>query len=358
MEPSPSGPNGSRDRIAREAPPPDPGEYLRALDEDLPPPLLHPEEGSPAWEKDEGLAERVLSHFAKNRPGPNSFPSQSLQILNLVADPHVEIGALARVVGRDPGLAAAVLKVANSALYRGASEVETVRDAITRLGLQEVARVAGMLSARTLFNPRAKAEFATFAPRWNALFHQSGTVAMAGAALAMRCRGARSDRVFLGGMLHDVGKSVALRSLAALVLDGEISLEPEDPIVDRVLDRVHLEIGGEVHQEWSLPNYLTMLAVRHHDGNIPADDEFLDIHVVRVVSAIYHLRTCLLHRGRTLEEAQESAKVLGLDRYRLRSVDAEVRDHSLRVTTMLGKDVAPMQTYGSPITGEHVLAAV
>jgi hypothetical protein len=49
-------------------------------------------------------------------------------------------------------------------------EIETVRDAITRLGLNEVGRVAGVVSARTLFNPRMRAEQAVFGSRWNALF--------------------------------------------------------------------------------------------------------------------------------------------------------------------------------------------
>jgi HD-like signal output (HDOD) protein len=280
------------------------------------------------------LAEKILAHFRANKPPPASFPALSLQILNLVARPDAEVSELAHLIARDPALSAGILSVANSAFYRGAMEIETVRDAITRLGLSEVGRVAGAVSARTLFNPRMRAEQAVFAPRWNILFHHAVTVASGAAWLALRNRRVRSDRAYLGGLLHDVGMSVALRSLAALALDGKLDPRPEEARIERALDRIHSEVGGEAHQAWNLPQYLTVLAVRHHDAEIPAGEEFVDLHAVRLASAVEDLRGPFA--ARAAREIVQSAGALQLGPFEVRALAAELREAEARTATLFG----------------------
>ncbi|HEX7624525.1 MAG TPA: HDOD domain-containing protein, partial [Anaeromyxobacteraceae bacterium] len=170
------------------------------------------EEAPPLAPEDEAedgrLAALVTERFAASRPEPASFPAIALQILNLVASPDAQVSELARLVSRDPALSAGALSVANSAVYRGVRELETVREAVTRLGLVELGRVAAAVSARTLFSPRARANQAAFGERWNALFAHAVAVGSAAATQALRHPGARSDRVYLGGLLHEVGKSL------------------------------------------------------------------------------------------------------------------------------------------------------
>jgi HD-like signal output (HDOD) protein len=284
------------------------------------------------------LSERILEHFRANRLGPASAPSLSLRILSLVAAPEPDVGELSRLVSADPALTAGVLQVANSAAYRGLMEVETVRDAIVRLGFDEVARVAGALSARSLFNPRMRAEIARYRASFAALYHRALTVANAAAWEAMQVRGGRADRAFLGGMLHDVGKSVALRSVAALSLEKRLQVPTGGPALDRLLDRVHLEVGAESHQEWGLPQYLTVIAVRHHDREIPSDAEFADLHAVRLAGAIADLRGEPAVAHRAAAELVQSAGALGRSPLQVRSLAAELRDGEQRVTASFGLD--------------------
>jgi len=286
------------------------------------------------------LAARVLDHCRRNKLGPASAPTLSLRILNLVATPDVEVTELARTIAADPALSAGLLNVANSAYYRGLSEIETIRDAITRLGFDEVGRVAGALSAKSLFNPKLRQELAAFGPRFSALYKRAITVATGAAALAMRCRGARSDRAYLGGMLHDVGRTVALRAVATLTLEGGPAMPAGDPRLGRLLDRVHVEVGGEVHQEWQLPLYLTVLAVRHHDAEIPSDADFIDLHVVRLAAAVHDLRADQAAARRAADEIVQSAGALRLDPNGVRALAAELRQAEEKVAVAFGLDGA------------------
>jgi HD-like signal output (HDOD) protein len=312
--------------------------FARALGVECPaapPPLSEEEEV-----EDIALGEQVLAHCRAHRLGPASSPSLSLRILNLVATPSAEISELARIISADPALSAGVLNVANSTYYRGLSEIETVRDAVTRLGLDEVGRVAGALSAKSLFNPKLKLELQSYGPRFSALYRRAVTVATAAAGLAMRRPGGRSDRAYLGGMLHDVGRTVALRSLALLSLDGQVKLGLGSPRLDRVVERVHLELGGELHQEWQLPQYLTVLAVRHHDEEIPADAEFTDLHVVRLTGAVYDLRAEPAWTWRASREIVQSAAALRMDATAVRALASELKQAEEKVANAFGLDGA------------------
>jgi len=312
--------------------------FARALG--LAPPAEPPPLGEEAELAELALCERILAHCRSNKLGPASAPTLSLRILNLVASPNADVSEMARLISADPALSAGILTVANSVFHRGLSEIETVRDAVTRLGLDEVGRVAGALSARSLFNPRLKLELQAFGPGFAALYRRAIAIATGAAALAMRT-GARSDRAYLGGLLHDVGRTVALRAVADLAREGQLGLEPSDPRIERAVDRVHVDVGAEVHQEWQLPQYLTVLAVRHHDPAIPAAPEFLDLHVVRVAAAVHDLHRAPAAAWRAGRELVQSAAALHLHPTGVRALWSELRQAEEKVATGFGLEGAP-----------------
>jgi len=297
---------------------------LEPMEEDLP-------------EDEEQLARAVLAHFDAHRPGPASFPAISLQVYEVAQDPDVEIARLASLIELDAALTAGVLVLANSPIFRGVDRIETARQAIARLGTGEVARLATALSTRSLFRPEVRAEFKAFAPTWNALFYHSAVVARTATSLGTIRRIPGTSNAFVGGMLHDVGKSIALRSLAALAADRQVTV-PGAAAISRVLHRVHVEVGAEVHREWRLPAHLTLLAVRHHEPSLPADGDLGALHLVRLASALSLLGSePTLHLGAPLE-AIDSARALGLAPDRVAALRVEVAEQGEWVRMLFGDE--------------------
>jgi hypothetical protein len=101
-----------------------------------------------------------------------------------------------------------------------------------------------------------------------------------------------------------------------------------------VLDLVHAEVGGEAHQQWGLPQYLTVLAIRHHDPEIPASEEFIDLHAVRLASAIEDLRGPFSARG--AREVVQSAAALQFDPFAVRALASELRAAEARTAALFG----------------------
>ncbi len=249
--------------------------------------------GAPATAEEALAGEKVRAHFALNHPGPASFPSIALRILELVRYQDVNLNELSKYIRMDGALAAGLLALANSAVYRGVKHIDTVKDAVARIGLGEVAKLTAAISTRSLYGAEELSEFQRFAPVWRVLFFHAATVARAAAELSRQKvpAGQGSEQVFMAGLLHDVGKSVALRSLAALEAGGKLA-PSTDATVTRLLHQVHVAVGAEMQRKvWNLPPLFADVAAHHHDGAVAPGDTAATVQLVRLVSAFDLLRS-------------------------------------------------------------------
>jgi HD-like signal output (HDOD) protein len=266
---------------------------------------------------------------------PSGLPTASLRILNLVARAEIELSDLASAVQQDPALTAAVLRVANSAAMGAmAGPIRTVREAITRLGVTESARVAGVVAAQTLFSPQSKLAQSLFGARLSELHVAAATIAGGAAQLSMERRTGRSDLAYLGGMLHEVGKTLALGGLSRLIQRGEAPKELDPAVLDAVLDAVHVTLGSRAHRSWELPDYLVTLCDTQAEPALPHEAEHAEQHLVRVVSGLYALRSRPLPRER-LACLVDSVQALALTPVQARALDTSLRARAQQVRQIL-----------------------
>jgi putative nucleotidyltransferase with HDIG domain len=294
--------------------------------------LLPVEEADPI---DDGelqlLVQLTTQHFRQNLPEPASFPGLALKAVELVARPDVELRQLASLVAQDPALSARVLRVANSASYARSTKAENVLGAITRLGLNEAASIISGSATQALYDPTAKAEYRLFKDRWNLLFHHSMTAAIAAGQLATALRRGDPSRAFMGGMFHDIGKSIALRSVCHLVLSGKTRLDPADRAIDRLLDAVHVEVGVELHRLWKVPLWMSQLCLLHHSDQLPSGEGADDLNIVRLVSGIALFRFDPGLNVRYANQILDSLRALKLRRQDLSALKREIEKHAKRV---------------------------
>ncbi|MGC4123128.1 MAG: HDOD domain-containing protein [Myxococcales bacterium] len=281
-----------------------------------PPPARLPEEEAQIEES----AGRLLEAAKVSAGELVSFPAVALQIIERVHDPKADARSVGGFISRDPALAADVVKVANSAAYRGVSEIESVHQAVARLGLGEVGRVASAVAARNLLGLPGDRAGST------ALFIRAVAVATAAAGAALRQRGARSDHVWLGGLLHDVGRALAPHIFARIKSEPGARLTSVE-LGQQVVERVHVEVGAMAIRQWALPAYLLDICAHHHDAEVPA--EAVDLHLVRLTSALASLAGPE-GASRAAKEVVQSAAALHLGPAAVRALATELKEAEVR----------------------------
>ncbi|MEY4575772.1 MAG: hypothetical protein RL701_475 [Pseudomonadota bacterium] len=283
------------------------------------------------------LVAALLAEAAAVDTGPTALPTASLRVLQLVAKEELELSELTSAIQQDPALSAAVLRLANSAALGGAAgSINTVRDAVTRVGVRDSGRAVGIVAAQALFSPESKLAQRLFGPRLSELHIASAAAASGAAQLSMERNVGRSDLAFLAGMLHDVGKSLALSALTQLFHDERVPAEIPNVVLDVVLERVHVDIGSQALRRWELPPYLIDMCAQHHAAKCPLNADTRELHLVRVASGLIALRL----KPQTLDhlaQVVDSLDALQVTPLQTRAVDTALRVRTAQVRQLLAK---------------------
>jgi HD-like signal output (HDOD) protein len=269
------------------------------------------------------------------------FPVMTSRILTAMEDPDsADLNELTRLVSQDTAIAAAILRISNSAAYMRDHPIESIRDAILRIGMAEAGRVVGALATRQVFCP----DDAGVDLGWDRQWQNSLISAFGAAWLAFTLRNREADRAFVGGLLHDIGKLPVLRALAAMMVEKDLRERPSDAVLGFAMEELHTEIGGLVAEQWQLPDFVKEVVVGHHTA-AEAEPVGQVTHIVSVVTHLEEMRSNPLHRGDLAFSMRHSASALGLDDRTLRKTLAELRTLAVKVDELASAS-RPSQSRG------------
>lgn len=166
-----------------------------------------------------------------------------------------------RLISCDPTLTSQVLRIANSAFFKGLQKVSTVRSAIVRLGSREIANIAILECQKKQFSARTPFINDLMQKLWR---HAVGC-ALSVQWIANRCGfEALAQEAFTAGLLHDIGKLLILTVTDELGRSGTLKQMPADILLNEVLDNFHTEYGYRMLGHWELPDLYCQIARDHH----------------------------------------------------------------------------------------------
>lgn len=186
-------------------------------------------------------------------------------VLAALCAPNSSIEAISRLISREPGLAARVLKVANSAFYGLSRSVTSIERALVVLG-QDAVR--GIAAAACLDRTLMRSPESALIQR-QALVAHSFATGSAAWLLARQGRKARAADAFTAGLLHNLGLPIQallaptgvqalLNALAADQRQNIRELETGQSVVS------HEACAGVVFEYWRLPSSLIAATTHHH----------------------------------------------------------------------------------------------
>ncbi|MBW2367319.1 MAG: HDOD domain-containing protein [Deltaproteobacteria bacterium] len=207
------------------------------------------------------------------------FNKTALQIQHEIGKQDPNIKKIEAFIEVDQALTAMVLKMANTAFFRGLSKVETVRDAIVRLGLQQVANIVMLVTHKKNFQSKDSFIQSIMENLWR---HSVG-VALGCSWLAKRCGyPQQANQAFVAGLLHDIGKLFLLTVMESVRRKKIISFEPSQTFTTEIMAGLHTEQGYLLAQNWNLPENYAIVARDHHEEKFDTRNSILVI--VRMVN--------------------------------------------------------------------------
>lgn len=185
-------------------------------------------------------------------------PDSLVRLSLLMADDELNLAAIAQLIESDMALAAAVMKAVNSSLYGLKGRVQSVQQAITYLGMREVAGITFEMGLRAAFPPAIELE-----PLWSRAATRGLLMGRLAQRLALDAWAAHS-----AGLFEECGKAVLFRHapdhyrsmLRAASSDAELlTLEHAGFGVS------HDALGAALCESWGL-GAAAVASVRHHVG--------------------------------------------------------------------------------------------
>lgn len=193
-----------------------------------------------------------------------------------------EIGAL---IEKDQVLSAKVLRLANSPFYGFPSRIASVAHAVVVLGLSVV---KGLTLCATAFDMMKNAGM-------NDLWRHSLGVAITAHILGAKAGVKNPEEVFVGGLLHDIGKVVLYvkwpdvgQQITAGRKDNARSLMETE---HELFDLTHADVGGWLATAWHLPTSLRE-PILHHHHPAAAQDAKLQTAIVHVADVLVKGLAC------------------------------------------------------------------
>lgn len=228
------------------------------------------------------------------------FHVVALRLLQMMNGHSYKIEEVIKLVNEDTALAAEMLKQANTSYNSGKAPITTIKNAIVRLGSQQVvnlafsASMANNKSSNPIINKYLKS-----------LWHHSHTVAITSAWLTLQIGHnniieVNADEAYLAGLLHTIGKLYLLKSIDSLFESGKLQIEPY--FIDDIIKEHNIQQGLRVMKHLNLPEIYSNSIARQFDVGWKCGTNDYLVAAVRLSCKIHKF----LEQGMVLTQTSEA----------------------------------------------------
>lgn len=212
-----------------------------------------------------------------------TLPEIALKVRDAADDPDVNLNMMSDIISQDPALSVGMLKVANSAVMGRSVKVETVNQAVTRIGLRQIKSIATAMALEQVFVSENEVVSMYMAKSWKK------TVEVSSVAIALMTFYLKEnkhapltlDTVTLAALVHNIG---VLPILSEAENHPDVFANPT--FLQQAIIKLASAIGGAVTKAWGFTDDFTEIVENWSDlSKLSSEVSYLDF--IRA-GAIYH----------------------------------------------------------------------
>jgi len=191
------------------------------------------------------------------------FPENVLLVQKLINDPDSDMPVIARQISMDPALTADLLKIVNSAQYMLSKKVDNISEAVKMIGIKGIKNLLYSYGTQKVLGDDTLDKKKLWEHSYKTAFYSYNLVKN------FKNDAGLLDDVYVGGMLHDMGKIIfsnvhpeLLDKIKDFCADKNV---PSSTFEDLSAGMNHAELGALIAEKWNFPDKLVTAIRYHHD---------------------------------------------------------------------------------------------
>ncbi|MCB1172630.1 MAG: HDOD domain-containing protein [Leptospiraceae bacterium] len=213
-----------------------------------------------------------------------TFPETIRKVIELCENPDSNTDRIVQEIEKDPSLATNILRLANSGGFVAGNHIHSIKHGVAIIGIQNLRQLAMAMSSREILSH----QYRTFAHFWQ---HAEKCATYARLLARELGFGKRSDTVYLGGLLHDLGKILLLAIEPAKVeqINGIRLGRTENStstLEEITLGMSHSQVGARLAAHWQFPEEIENIIRFHHSVYASPRDYIIEVSLVHLADAL------------------------------------------------------------------------
>ena len=264
------------------------------------------------------------------------IPAIASQIMTKSADPDSSLADIADFIVNDPALTANLLKICNSAFFGLPRKVESVRDAVAWVGLDQIVELVVTNSVSNNFNKGLEG----YGLGEGELWRHAVTSAHVAKSLAQRYGASQNKHlIYTAALLKDIGKLILGRFVAFSLEKINIRVNSQgysfNDAEKNVIGMNHEELGAMVGEKWSFSEKLIYIIRHHHltDESARQDLETTLIYLADIICMMMGI--CTGTDGLSYRFYSDVLKRINVSEKDLQGIIAETSENQQKIEYLL-----------------------
>jgi len=217
----------------------------------------------------------AIQELVKEIKNLKPIPAVISQILEVVDQPDSSMSQIADIIQYDPAITASVLRTCNSAFFGLKNPAESIKDAVSLLGIDQIIEIVLMKSGAKVLSGKQEG----YGLHEGAMWKYSVSSALIAKQIAQKLSLKNINTIFTAALLKDIGKTVldrfvmdSFEKISALVVDKNLSFREAEK---KIIGVDHTELGGMIAKMWKFSPKMVKIIRHHHltDASMIKDKE-------------------------------------------------------------------------------------
>ncbi len=215
----------------------------------------------------------AIEELIKDIDNLTPIPAVVNQIMAAAEKPDSSMAEIAEIIMYDPSITANILKMCNSAYFNLPRKINSVHDAVTMMGMEQVIDIVLLKSGAENLQTGQKG----YGLHEGELWKHAVSSALIARNLAEKKGSQHKQMIFTAALLKDIGKVILDRFISDsyqkindLVKNKGCSFREAEK---KVIGIDHAELGGIIAKMWDFSPKMVFMIRNHHMNNEAAKDD-------------------------------------------------------------------------------------